>query len=147
MTIAETWGRIYAVIERVRVDGALKAHEINLAAATPGNLFGGHYASIQRRLPPWADIRLQDLLDNISPEDMGVQLNLEQQGNFFLGLYHERSSLAKEGKQVMAGRPLKGSDKAVDWSGADWSQADAALGRELRVSRQAVAAARKRHGK
>jgi hypothetical protein len=146
MTTAETWGHIYAVIERVSADGQLKAAQITLAAATPGALFGEHYARIQRRLPAWADLRLRDLLDNIDPADMDARLGLEEQGKFLLGLYHERTRLEDEEARVLGGRPAKDSTQAVDWSDVDWGHmSDRQIAEKKGVSRQTANAQRKRH--
>ena len=46
-----------------------------------------------------------------------------------------------------AGRPQKGSAAAVDWTDTDWSLSDAEISRGKGVTRQAAAAARKRHAK
>lgn len=145
MTTAETWGRIYAVIECVNVGGKLKPHEITNAALNPGLHFAEHYARIQRRLMAWSDQRLRDLLNNISPDDMDACLDLTAQGQFFLGLYHERTRLEDEQAKVIAGRPTKDSGHEVDWANMDWSLSDAQISQKEGISRQTAWAQRKRH--
>jgi hypothetical protein len=145
MTTAETWGHIYAIIDRVSA-GGLTANQINKAAYTPGTLFGWHYRQIHRRLPKWADERLEELINNISPDDSGKQLGLEEQGQFFLGLYHEKARLeAEQAQTAAAGRPAKNSAQAVDWSDVDWAKSDTQIAQEKGVARQTANAQRKRH--
>ena len=146
LSTAEVWGRIYAVLEQASGKKA-KASLTNSAAHRPGFFFGEAFSKVQARRPEWADGRLQELLENISPRDMEATLSLEDQGKFFLGLYHERTRMLEMTPSVAAsaGRPQKGSSKEVDWSTVDWSLSNAEISRERGVTRQAVAAARKRH--
>lgn len=144
MSTPETWGRVYALLERVSGKKA-KASLTNNAAHRPGFFFGETFSKVQTRLPEWADWRLRELLANISPEDMDATLGLEDQGKFYLGLYHEKTRMLETALSVAAGRPQKGSPEAIDWSTVDWSLSNAEISREQGVTRQAVAAARKRH--
>lgn len=144
LSTAETWGRVYALLERVNGKKAVGGL-INNAAHRPGFFFGEVLSKVQARLPGWADERLQELLANISQNDMDATLGLEDQGKFFLGLYHERIRMSEVMPSVAPGRPQKGSPEEVDWSTVDWSLSNAEISRDQGVTRQAVAAARKRH--
>ena len=143
MNTAETWGRIYAIIDFL-TPGGLSGHKINSAAAAPGLEFGSHMALVARKLRKHADIdaRIMKLLNELSHDDMQARNDPEQQGKWFLGFYHERARLPSGRPYGSPGRPIKGSAEAVDWSAANWDMSNAEIARALGVSRQAVAARR-----
>ena len=97
----EAWGRVYAVINSVLLPaGGLRPMDINNATAEPGKHFGKLYARVARDLPGWADMRLKELLEFVDPDDMSDRFNLEQQGQWQLGYYHEQSRLIERARAV-----------------------------------------------
>lgn len=143
MTTATTWGRIYAIINHLTPNG-LSPERLNSAANTPGLSFPTVHTRIVRHISGDIECRLIELMDKLAPEDMAARYDVEAQGHFFLGYYHEKSSIP-ERQGGTPGRPLKGSDQEVDWSGVDWGKGNAEIARDLGVSRQTVASRRKRN--
>jgi hypothetical protein len=84
------------------------------------------------------DNKIAELINNLDA-DYERALTMEEQGDWWLGYYHEKGkkddSEAVEPEQT---RPR------VDWSAADWTKSDAELADIHGVSRQAARAARLR---
>jgi hypothetical protein len=99
-TMAATWGRVFAVINRLTPRG-LKPHQINAATLFPGEQFGPAHARIVACLDreTWADNRLTELIEQLTPEDVSTRLSIPQQGEFKIGFYKERARM--EGGELL----------------------------------------------
>ncbi|MDR2488756.1 MAG: hypothetical protein LBD42_04615 [Desulfovibrio sp.] len=147
MDTAEAWGGVYAVLD-VITKGGLQPHDIIQGAECPAQNFATIHNALRRRMPKWADSRICDLIAKIPSESMSINYNMsdEQQSQWFIGFYHEKSRLsAAESSRVTGGRPTKGSQYAVDWTRVDWSLSNAEISRMFGVTRQVASIQRKRH--
>lgn len=123
-------GQIFAVLNRLAQKKG-DALNLDLVLTAPLVRFGEYTAKLEPFRHPELDERLAALVASIDsiPE---APLSQEQQGDFFLGFYHELGA-AKADKP---GRPQAAN--ARDWSGVDWSESDAVISRKMGVARQTV---------
>ena len=133
-----TWGRIYGLLSLLK---PIKPVDMDKIVLAPGKMF----ASALNQAEPWknseVEATLESLIGNLTPDDTKIELSNEQQGEFWLGYYHQRDVTRNAPKK--AGPPL--AEDRVDWSAVDWSQPNAAIARQTGKAPQTVAAQRKRH--
>ena len=92
-------GRLFAVLERIQQDAnpgikaTIKDRYYGAASATPASVFGqllrlsaSHIKKADKR--PYHESLIQEVIGEIG--DLPKQLNLEDQGRFALGYYHQR---------------------------------------------------------
>ena len=94
-------GRLFAVLEKIQEE-ANKQHSIrerymNSASATPAivfptilNLSSHHSEKLSEGRNVWFEKLKQEIVDKISSNGFPVHLDLQDQGRFFVGYYHQR---------------------------------------------------------
>lgn len=104
-------GRLFAVYELAQraalggVNTSMRDKYFGAASATPASIFPviirngqNHLAAVRKKLPGWSvmiEKELEEIFNKISPEEPSSfprSLHLEQQGEFALGYYHQRSA-------------------------------------------------------
>lgn len=98
-------GRLFAVLEQIQqralpgLNATIKDRYFAAASATPARVFpvlvknATHHLSLMRKegggLGYWFDARMGEIWSGLGP-DLPLSLNLEDQGRFVAGYYHER---------------------------------------------------------
>ncbi|MCE5173521.1 type I-C CRISPR-associated protein Cas8c/Csd1 [Paenibacillus profundus] len=104
-------GRLFAVLEKAQIDAAGGYNKLNStikdryfasAAGTPGTVFpvllklAQHHMS-KSEYGSFRDREIQDIMAGI--DQLPSHLNLQQQGVFMLGYYHQKQSMFKKGEK------------------------------------------------
>lgn len=106
-------GRLFAVYELAqrsalgRVNAGIRDKYFGAASATPANVFplivrGGqnHLAKVRKDKPGWAALiekELEEIHSHLAPA-LPRSLNLQKQGEFAIGYYHQRAAKLSDGK-------------------------------------------------
>lgn len=107
-------GRLFAVLDKIQDDAnnqrSIKERYINSASATPAAVFSTilnlslhHSAKLNERRSVYFEKIKQEIVDKISADGFPTHLDLQDQGRFFVGYYHQ-----------MQWFYTKNSDKEVD---------------------------------
>ena len=96
-------GRLFAVLDKIQ-DEANNQHSIrerymNAASATPSAVFATilnlsyhHSEKLNEGRKVWFEKIKQEIIDKISPDGFPAHLDLQDQGRFFVGYYHQMQS-------------------------------------------------------
>ena len=99
-------GRLFAVLDKIQEEAnninSIKERYINSASATPAAVFStilnlsSHHAEklTQRRKLHFEKLK-QEIIDKISADGFPAHLQLQDQGRFFIGYYHQRQDFFK----------------------------------------------------
>jgi CRISPR-associated protein Csd1 len=107
-------GRLFAVLDKIQDDAnnqrSIKERYINSASATPAAVFSTilnlslhHSANLNEKRSVYFEKIKQEIVDKISADGFPAHLDLQDQGRFFVGYYHQ-----------MQWFYTKNSDKEVD---------------------------------
>ena len=100
-------GRLFAVLDKIQQDAnninTIRERYMNSASATPAAVFAtilnlsNHHAE---KLNMGSQIHYekikQEIMDKISADGFPAHLDLQDQGRFFVGYYHQRQELFKK---------------------------------------------------
>lgn len=99
-------GRLFAVLDKIQEEAnninSIKERYINSASATPAAVFStilnlsSHHAEklSQGRKVHFEKLK-QEIIDKISADGFPAHLQLQDQGRFFIGYYHQRQDFFK----------------------------------------------------
>lgn len=101
-------GRLFAILEKVqelssknKLNSTIKDRFFSTASASPSTVFPSlirlsqhHFAKIDNA--KWLDIKMSEVLDKL--ESFPSHLDMDEQGVFILGYYHQRQDFLKESK-------------------------------------------------
>lgn len=122
-------GRLFYLLEKIQrsalgdINASVKDKFFSTASATPGRVFPSllrnnhhHLSKIEGN---WADIEMRQIMDGIkvSPEESNygfpALLNLEEQGLFVIGYYHQKQHDINQAIQAKAEKEAKKKETAV----------------------------------
>ena len=94
-------GRLFAVLDKIQGDAnglhSIKERYMNAASATPAtvfatiiNLSSHHSEKLNERRKVYFEKLKQEIVDKISAEGFPSHLDLQDQGRFFVGFYHQQ---------------------------------------------------------
>lgn len=95
-SVAYTFGRIYAVVERMTDgDKAITKH-YDEYMRTPGKILPEILRVVNsKRRAESLEVLLTELISTITPEDMKLEFDLEHQSALIIGVYHEKGKMEK----------------------------------------------------
>ena len=94
-------GRLFAALEKIQEEAnnqhSIRERYLNSASATPAivfptilNLSSHHSEKLSEGRNVWFEKLKQEIVDKISADGFPVHLDLQDQGRFFVGYYHQR---------------------------------------------------------
>ncbi|MBQ6694784.1 MAG: type I-C CRISPR-associated protein Cas8c/Csd1 [Bacteroidaceae bacterium] len=94
-------GRLFAVVEKIQEEAnnqnSIRERYMNSASATPAmvfptvlNLSSHHSEKLSEKRKIWFEKLKQEIVDRISSDGFPAHLDLQDQGRFFVGYYHQR---------------------------------------------------------
>ena len=94
-------GRLFAVLEKIQEEAnnqhSIRERYMNSASATPAivfptilNLSSHHSEKLSEGRNIWFEKQKQEIIDKISSNGFPAHLDLQDQGRFFVGYYHQR---------------------------------------------------------
>ena len=94
-------GRLFAVVEKIQEEAnkqnSIRERYMNSASATPAmvfptvlNLSSHHSEKLSEKRKIWFEKLKQEIVDKISSDGFPAHLDLQDQGRFFVGYYHQR---------------------------------------------------------
>ena len=97
-------GRLFAVLDKIQVDAnnvsSIRERYMNAASATPAAVFATilnlsvhHSEKLKEGSRIFYEKLKQDIIDGLSSDGFPAHLDLQDQGRFFIGYYHQRQSL------------------------------------------------------
>ena len=135
---ANAWGHIFAVLN---ADKALTAAMLDLALQNPKATFAQALRGRRIQDNPALDAALSAAIGLLDAGAECGPLDSDEQGQFFIGFYHQRAQLEATPKK--AGAPL--AENRVDWSTIDWGLTTKAIVQQTGVSKGTVSIQRKRY--
>lgn len=93
-------GRLFAVLDKIQQDAknvrTIKDRYMNAASATPASVFSTilnlsshHSEYLSEGQKVFYEKLKQEIIDKISPNGFPAHLDLQDQGRFFVGYYHQ----------------------------------------------------------
>lgn len=100
-------GRLFAVLEKIQEEAnnqhSIRERYMNSASATPAmvfptilNLSSHHSEKLNERRNIWFEKLKQEIIDKICANGFPAHLELQDQGRFFVGYYHQRQDFFKK---------------------------------------------------
>ena len=103
-------GRLFAVLDKIQEDAnnisSIRERYMNAASATPSAVFATilnlsvhHSEKLDERRRIYFEKLKQEILDNVSADGFPTHLDLQDQGRFFVGYYHQRQDFFTSKKE------------------------------------------------
>jgi len=100
-------GRLFAVLDKIQEDAnnqhSIRERYMNSASATPAtvfatilNLSSHHSENLNERRKIYFEKLKQEIIDKLPAEGFPAHLDLQDQGRFFVGYYHQRQEFFKK---------------------------------------------------
>ena len=103
-------GRLFAVLDKIQEDAnnisSIRERYMNAASATPSAVFATilnlsvhHSEKLDERKRIYFEKLKQEILDKVSADGFPTHLDLQDQGRFFVGYYHQRQDFFTSKKE------------------------------------------------
>ena len=103
-------GRLFAVLDKIQEDAnnihSIRERYMSAASATPSAVFATilklsihHSEKLDEGRRIFYEILKQEIIEKLSSKGFPTQLDLQDQGRFFVGYYHQRQQLFSSKKE------------------------------------------------